>query len=141
MFAPPPALISGRGLGNPQAVATDVSILGSNLPTIKSVSAERVPQEAETAEILYVVIPPPTARPAPPTVFQRLHYRLWLMRDSEVFDRIAVMTQSVIGAIGFTIVCCVALYGLYYLKSILGIDLSHEKHLEDFVPIPGYGRW
>lgn len=111
------------------------------LPNLKNVAAERAPQPQESAEIIYLLIPH-TAQPVrTPSLFDRVAYGMWAMKESETYGRLGATVQATLGAVGFAVLGCVGLYGLYYLKSILGIDLFPDLHLEDFVPIPGYHRW
>jgi hypothetical protein len=100
-------------------------------------AAQRAPALEESAEIFYLVIP--VARPV--NQWDRMHYALWCFARGGVARKVVNHLRATVGAFGFLGLCLVGLYGLYYLKSILGIDLFGDKHLEDFVPIPGYGRW
>ena len=104
--------------------------------------AQPLSDTALETEVIYLLVPPKEERPRPrPSMGQRVHYRLWLLGQSEIWSLISSWIGAAGGAVVFACLCCVALYGVYYLKSMAGVDLVASKHLEDYVPVPGYGRW
>lgn len=98
-------------------------------PRISVVGHPLIQDEPCTAEIIYLVIPK-DAKP-----------RQRRTRIQEFSDEFGRTLSAFSGALSLCLVAVVALYGLYTLKSMAGIDLFADKHLEDFVPIPGYHRW
>lgn len=82
-----------------------------------------------SAEIIYLVIPRNVK-----TRKRSSRIAIWAQEA-----RCAITALS--GALSLCVLAIVALYALYTVKSMAGIDLFADKHLEDFVPIPGYHRW
>lgn len=96
-----------------------------------------MPEQTHTAELIYLVIPPEPKS----TYWDRIYYSVWQIRHSDFISDANRILYSLFCGILWIMGGFIALYALYYLKSILGIDLFPDKHLEDFVPVPGYGRW
>ena len=95
----------------------------------------------DTVEVIYLLIPP---APEPMSVAAvRKHNVRAARREAWSAFGLGVngSTLAICRALGFLVLFCLAMYALYYLKSMLGIDLFADKHLEDFVPVPGYHRW
>ncbi len=97
-------------------------------PTLVGMGYAQRKDEVCTAEIIYLVIPQ-TA----PTKHRS--------RAGAFIEEARRSLSALSGALSLCALAIVALYGLYYVKSMAGVDLIADKHLEDFVPIPGYHRW
>lgn len=105
-------------------------------------AAERAPQLQQEAEVIYLLVPPAAAPTLPkPTAIELIQDRIWHWTNSRWYTETALVLHSLMGAVIFTIMAMVGLYVLYMFKSYAGIDLFPGLHLEDFVPVPGYGRW
>lgn len=62
-------------------------------------------------------------------------------RLRETARRATEIAEATALGLGGMLLLLVAMYILYLAKSALGIDLFPGHRLEDFVPLPGYGRW
>ena len=94
----------------------------------------------EPAEVIYLIVPPKSD--IQETIgWERLYLHGAGWFRCKVASQFEEILQAGIGAIGIVLILFVAFYGLYTLKSMMGIDLFPDKHLEDFVPIAGYQRW
>lgn len=115
--------------GSPAGIGTLPLSGGPRKPTILGMGHAQRQDDACSAEIIYLVIPrnvKPRKRPS--------RIAIWAQEA-----RCAIAALS--GALSLCVLAMVAIYGLYTVKSMAGIDLFADKHLEDFVPIPGYHRW
>ena len=118
-------------------------------------SAEKLLNSREETEIIYVLFPNQyrTGNPTPvqsqdgtklsmaSRVWEFGYNSVWKATHSSAWRKATTNVQCLVGAVIFTINALIVLYALYYLKSMMGIDIFAHQHLENFFPIPGYERW
>lgn len=87
-------------------------------------------------EVIYLVVPPAAPYQAPRTTLLDLYGSAFLAVQG--FRR-KVGNSVFAAAFASTAILSAAAYA-YYVKSAFGVDLLPLQHVEDFVPLPGWGR-
>lgn len=87
-------------------------------------------------EVIYLIVPPALAPPAPKTTFLDLYASLYLGIQN---IRHRQGNKAFAATFATTAILAGAAYA-YYVKSAFGIDFLPAQHIEDFVPLPGWGR-
>lgn len=92
----------------------------------------------EDTEVIYLLVPPapaPTWEPAPYTLAERLALAsMAIQAKFRPAGETGLATYAAILGVG------ILGYSVYTIKSFLGFDIFPVEHIENFAPVPGFGR-